>query len=553
MGNQTAVTTKGRDDGEITTSNTYSNGELASTTDALGNVTTYTRTYATAGNNTTYTETVTNPDGSTQITTYLNGQQTGISGTAVHPQTFEYGPNWQKTLPQNQTVYTDLLGRQYKTVYADETEALQYYNNKNQVIKSISPAGRITLYEYDGLGRQTKQAVDMNGNGEIDAADLVTSTAYSYGTESGKTVSITTVTQSQGENSKVTAIEKQSLDGLEQWSTDAMGLTSHIKLERMGNGITQKTQKEIDRTSTVTTLLNNNVISIQQVNSDNTLGNIITYTYDEFNRNIGVLEKVGEIIVNTSTMTYNAAGQILSQTVNGQTTTYAYDVVNRTKTTTLPGNRVIVEESWPTGELKRLSGADTYTQEWTWDPVWGTQATLTTWKEDTIPQVTTWVYNNRGFNTAKQYADNTGPTYTYDADGNLLTRTWARGVVTTYTYDAAGRMTEQSYSDDTPSITASYNFLNQPITIVDAAGSWTFVYNMKAQLEREIIPSIVNNLNNNYSYDVFGRKTLRQLAALGPECDGGEYRGEIPHVLDRPRADLPGSGQGPGTFQQSPG
>lgn len=190
-------------------------------------------------------------------------------------------------------------------------------------------------------------------------------------------------------------------------------------------------------------------------------------------------------------------------------------IVEQKTVKAVPGNRVIVEESWPTGELKRLSGADTYTQEWTWDPVWGTQATLTTWKEDTIPQVTTWVYNNRGFNTAKQYADNTGPTYTYDADGNLLTRTWARGVVTTYTYDAAGRMTEQSYSDDTPSITASYNFLNQPITIVDAAGSWTFVYNMKAQLEREIIPSIVNNLNNNYSYDVFGRKTLRQLEENG--------------------------------------
>ena len=389
LGNQTAVTTKGRDDGEITTSSTYSNGELASTSDALGNVTTYARNYVTEGNNTTYTETVTKPDGSTQITTYLNGQQTAISGTAVHPQTFEYGPNWQKTLPQNQTVYTDLLGRQYKTVYADGTEALQYYNNKNQVIKSVSPAGRVTLYEYDGLGRQTKQAVDMNGNGEIDAADLVTSTAYSYGTESGKTVSITTVTQSQGENSKVTAIEKQSLDGLEQWSTDAAGLTTHIKQERLGNGITRQTQTNPDGTGVVTNMQNDTVTSVQQMNSDGTTGNVTTYTYDEYNRNTGTVEKAGETVVNTVSMTYDAAGQILSQTVNGQTTTYAYDIVNRLRTTTLPGNRVIVEESWPTGELKRLSGADTYTQEWTWDPVWGTQATLTTWKEDAIPQVTT--------------------------------------------------------------------------------------------------------------------------------------------------------------------
>ena len=38
-------------------------------------------------------------------------QQTCTAGTAVHGQTFEYGPNWQKVMPQNQTVYTDLLGR----------------------------------------------------------------------------------------------------------------------------------------------------------------------------------------------------------------------------------------------------------------------------------------------------------------------------------------------------------------------------------------------------------------------------------------------------------
>ena len=39
LGNQTSVTVKGRNDAEITTSSTYSDGELASATDALGNVT----------------------------------------------------------------------------------------------------------------------------------------------------------------------------------------------------------------------------------------------------------------------------------------------------------------------------------------------------------------------------------------------------------------------------------------------------------------------------------------------------------------------------------
>ena len=55
-------------------------------------------------------------------------QQPCTSGTAVHGQTFEYGPNWQKVMPQNQTVYTDLLGRNFKTEYADGTYAMNYYN-----------------------------------------------------------------------------------------------------------------------------------------------------------------------------------------------------------------------------------------------------------------------------------------------------------------------------------------------------------------------------------------------------------------------------------------
>ena len=185
-------------------------------------------------------------------------------------------------------------------------------------------------------------------------------------------------------------------------------------------------------------------------------------------------------------------------------------MANRTKTTTLPGGRVIVEEYFPTGELKKISGADTYTQEWTYDPVWGQKATLTTYKDASTPQVTGWTYNNRGFNVAKSYPDGTGPSYSYDADGKLLTRTWARGVVATYTYDAAGRAVGVSYSDETPAIAVTYDYLNRPVTVTDAAGTRNLAYNAQSQLVNETIPGIVN-LGNSYSYDAFGRRTLRQL------------------------------------------
>lgn len=276
LGNQTSVTVKGRNDAEITTSSTYSDGELASATDALGNITAYTRAYAADGDNTTYTETVTKPDGSTQITVSINGQQVSTSGTAVHGQTFEYGPNWQKVMPQNQTVYTDLLGRNFKTEYADGTHSVNYYNLKNQLVKSVTPGGVVTLYSYDNLGRQISQAIDMNRNGEIDAADLVTSTAYSYGTQNGKTVSVTTQTRSQGANNAVISVKKQSVDGLESWQTNLNGLTTHTKLERLGGGNTRQTVTNPDGTKVVTNSNNGRVVTVQNINSDGTNGNLIT-------------------------------------------------------------------------------------------------------------------------------------------------------------------------------------------------------------------------------------------------------------------------------------
>ena len=522
LGNQTAVTTKGRDDGEITTSSTYSNGELASTTDALGNVTTYARNYATAGNNTTYTETVTNPDGSTQITTSVNGQQTGTSGTAVHPQTMTCGADWQMTATPitadvSMTVknYTDLLSRNYKTEYADGTYSMNYYNTKNQVVKSVSPGGVTTLYSYDALGRQTVQAIDMNANGEIDSADLVTATAYSYGTQDGKTVSITTQTRSQGDDSAVISVNKQSVDGLESWNTDLNGQTTHTKLERLGNGVTRQTVTNPDGTKVITNVANGKTTTVQQVNSDQSNGNLVTYTYDEFDRVIQLVETFGATTVNTTTMTYNANGMVLTQTVNGQTTSFEYDNMGRQTKVTVPGHVVTNTAYYLTGEIQRIDGA-TYPVEYTYNGL-GNQATMTTFKDADTPQQTSWSYNSRGQMIAKTYADNSSVTYTYNGDGQLLTRTWARQangapLVTSYTYDAAGRQTGYSYSDGTtPAVTQTLNFLDQPVTVTDAAGTRNFTYNTVHRLVNETIPGIVNGVIN-YTYDAYGRRTAMSLS-----------------------------------------
>ena len=374
----------------------------------------------------------------------------------------------------------------------------------------MTPGGVTTLYEYDAIGRQTKQAIDMNGNGEIDAADLVTTTAYSYGTQDGKTVSITMQTRSQGDDSAVISVNKQSADGLESWSTDLNGLTTHTELERLGNGVTRQTVTNPDGTKRITNSSNGKTATIQQVNSDQSNGNLVTYTYDEFNRVIQQKETLGETIVNTVTMTYNANGAVLTQTVNGQTTSFEYDTMGRQTKVTAPGNVVTNTTYYPTGEVKRIDGA-TYPVEYTYNGL-GQQATLKTFKDASTPQVTSWSYNSRGQMIAKTYADNSSLTYTYNGDGQLLTRTWARQVngaplVTTWSYDAAGRQIGYSYSDGvTPLVSMTLNFLDQPTSVTDAAGTRNFSYNTDHWLANETIPVIVNG-GLTYTYDTAGRRT----------------------------------------------
>ena len=200
----------------------------------------------------------------------------------------------------------------------------------------------------------------------------------------------------------------------------------------------------------------------------------------------------------------------LTQTVNGQTTSIEYDTMGRQTKVTAPGNVVTNTTYYPTGEVKRVDGA-TYPVEYTYNGL-GMQATLKTFKDADTPQVTSWSYNNRGQMTVKTYADNSSVTYTYNGDGQLLTRTWARQVngtplVTTWSYDAAGRQTGYSYSDGvTPSVSMTLNFLDQPMSVTDAAGTRNFTYNSANQLANETIPGIVNS-GLTYTYDTAGRRT----------------------------------------------
>jgi RHS repeat-associated protein len=156
---------------------------------------------------------------------------------------------------------------------------------------------------------------------------------------------------------------------------------------------------------------------------------------------------------------------------------------------THPDGGVVSTAYWPTGAVRRVSGARTYPVEYAYDAQ-GRIKTLTTWQNfaaDAGRAVTTWVYDaTRGFPVGKLFADNAGPRFSYKPSGRLRSRVWARGGLNTaYEYNAAGDLSAIRYSDQTPAVLTAYDRAGRASSVQDAAGVRTVTYHASGRLQDE--------------------------------------------------------------------
>jgi RHS repeat-associated protein len=550
------------------TSNAYNTaGHLVQSVDAQGITTAYGQgccglqsiTIRAGLTNTT----VRYPDGRTHYT-QQNGtrQQTYTYGldASGHQTTTTYtgpagtnSPAWQRTT-------TDLLGRTIRTErpgYGGATLITENeYNTAGQLIrtgeKSFAPGAqeptliRASLYEYDLLGAATLTAQDINLNGAIDLAgpDRVSSNATEFVQIDGdwfRESRSYTFPETNSAAALLTSTQRQRLTGLGTNSELGTLNSELISIDLRSNQTVQQTH--IDRenktvmqlVSTPTSIndqtqITKNGLLISQTSST---GQKNTYGYDALGRRIATTEpRTG-----TSITHYNTKGQVdWVEDAATNRTSFTYDPATGQRISTTDALSNTTHQAYSAeGQLIATWGA-TYPVYYEYD-AFDRMSAMYTYRgtneinsaDDlfTLPtDRTTWSYDQAtGLLTNKTYADGQGTAYTYTPDGKLATRSWARGVVTTYAYDTCcGSLTNITYSDNTPSVSYTYDRLGRQVTITDAQGTRTNVYDAYTlALVEEQLPdgtvlersqdtygrasgiSLGDDYEVNYAYDGYGR------------------------------------------------
>ena len=533
------------------------NGRLLYQTNAVGNVTSFGESMDTNGQTLKFT---TNALGATRIETYFkDGSLQSLTGTAVHGVRYEYGI--ESSLPYTKEIklltngtdsgewtktFTDLAGRTFKTVYADDAYTQSYFNNAGQLWKHRDADGVVTLYQYNALGEVEYTALDMDRNDTIDfdGTDRITRTVRdvvaAHSTNVRRTRSYVW-TENSSTNSLLTSTVEAAVDGTRTWQT-TFGLTSESV--SLCGGACVATNIAPDGSYTTTVKTNGYVMVTTRYDSQGTQLGATTYTYDEHGRQ----KTITDARNGTTTLINDDADRVTSVTTpvpasgqSSQTTTSYYDELGRVWKTVQPDSTTVTNEFHLTGELKKTYGSRTYPAEYTYDYA-GRMKTLKTWQDfvgNTGTATTTWNYSStRGWLTGKLYADDQGPTYTYTAAGRLATRVWARGITTTYTYDYAGQLTQTSYDDSvTPTAYTSYNRQGRVLSLGDGTLTTTRTYNDAGQLLGESHSGgVLGGLAITNSYDALLRRTnlsaFNVSTQLSASIYGYDYASRLSTVSD---------------------
>ena len=201
--------------------------------------------------------------------------------------------------------------------------------------------------------------------------------------------------------------------------------------------------------------------------SYNTIGELLSQTAEEDNAGASyTYNKFGDVLTLTDetglrTFTYDNAGRMVGETGTSYSKTYSYDANgNRTGFTLTQGTQTLQQQEYVYDRLNRLT-------------------------------------------QIKDENGNVLASYSYDANGNLLSENKGETVKTNYTYNMGGQMTQKTnrkVSDN--SVISSYNYTYYLDGNIKSENNRTFTYDNQGRLKQEQDGTDTVS----YTYDKFGNR-----------------------------------------------
>ncbi|WP_205690282.1 RHS repeat-associated core domain-containing protein [Chengkuizengella sediminis] len=340
----------------------------------------------------------------------------------------------------------DELGYVQSNVNFNEAETL-FTNTNGMLQEKQDPNGNIVKYEYDEVGRLTKES--------FSETEAIT---YAY----------------------------DALDHLIQ-QTDQLGNTTQFAYDMQGNLLSET--NALEETTTYTYNANGKLVSVED-----RLGNTISYAYDAEDR----LQKITDPMGHETVQSYDAKGRVFQITdPMGHVTTKEYNAIDQLiSETDAEGNRE--EFTYDTlGYLSAKTDKNGSITSMTHNAM-GQLIQVT----DALEGTSTFTVDSSGNITKEVDALGKETVFTYDGMGNVLTKTDALGNVTSYTNDRNGNLVSETDAEN-QSTQYTYNHLDQLTKTTDAKGNIIEnTYDAKGR-----ILSTTDQLGNTvtFSYDALDR------------------------------------------------
>lgn len=372
-------------------------------------------------------------------------------------------------------------------------------------------AAQTTSYTYNSLG-----LIETIDGPRSDVSDITT---YGYDAVGN----LTSIVNALGHTTTITL---HDASGRPLAMADSNGANTYLTYNRRGQITSQATE---GRQTLYSYDLAGNLTQI-----DLGKGQVITYYYDDANRNTGYSDSLG----NSHAYLLDDAGNITSEAVydpsqtltmahgyvydelsrlmtdlgaDNQTTSLQYDVNNNLTSQIDPNTNTTLFNFDALDRLSNTQTADNGLTQYTYDG----RDNLTS---VTDPRGNTTSYTYDEFdNLTTQTSPDTGlTTYTYDDAGNRLTQTDARGVTVTYSYDALNRISSVSYPDSSLNVTYTYdengsgqNGVGRLTSQTDASGTTQYSYDLRSNL----LSQSSTRANISYTLD-YSYNTTDQLTSI---------------------------------------